>query len=503
MTITWKGFAGTPDGPTDYWHCAMINDLIARIPEWVDLNLLVTPGHFRDGEAINEWIGDQPVIVWILGDEEGDCPFWEVRAPVWKQFPSPHVPYWPDRILPLGYTPHTRGPLQALGLPLEKSGWVFAGQNTNNRRAECVAALFKLDPDHLFPSPTFAGGLDHEEYMKKLWEAEWAPSPAGNVRADSFRMWEALEAGAVPLVDATSPHGDRNVWPDTLGEHPLPVIASWHDVADQLSQPAPLTETAVWYTKYKRNLVARLVDDWYGLMGTEPWPAPVDRITSIITASPLPSHPDFEILRETVESVRSQLKGEICVAFDGPREPDPIYEEHIRRVAWYANQYWPEVWIHYTGKWKHQAGTLKDVLPQINTGALLVLEADTPITGDLPWNRLVELVYNEDFNHIRLHYDDSIHPEHEYLMRGRKFEEYVMTVQYSQRPHIVRTPWYSELLSHIPDTARTYVEDVVYGWIANSPWDRWKLGIYAPKHMKRSYHLDGREGIPKGDFWFD
>lgn len=501
MTITWKGFAGTPDGPTDYWHTAMIGDLLEQVPDWLGLNLLVTPGHFRDGEAINAWLAENgPALVWILGDEEGDCPFWLVNAPVWKQFPSPHVPHWPDRVLPLGYTPHTRGPLMELGLPLDKKGWVFAGQDTNTRRHQCVEALTRINPEWVHASPTFTGGLAPSEYMRLLWSAEWAPCPAGNVRADSFRMWEALEAGAVPILDATSPAGDRNVWPATLGDHPLPVVEHWDDVASWLATPPPLV--GPWYSQYKRGLKVQLEEDWVSFLG-EAWVPPVDRITTVITASPLPSHPSLDILAETVESVRERLPGnEICVAFDGPREPNETYEEHIRRFCWWANLYWPEVWVWYTGRWKHQAGTLQDVLPHIRTGAMLVLEADTPLMGEIPFGRLVELVYEENFHHIRLHYDETIHKDHRYLMRGMSYGEVMQTVQYSQRPHVVKTDWYRDFLAAIPQTARTYVEDIVYSWVANAPWEQYKLGIYAPKNMKRSYHLDGRAGEPKREFYW-
>jgi hypothetical protein len=317
-------------------------------------------------------------------------------------------------------------------------------------------------------------------------------------------MWEALEAGAVPILDATTPAGDRNVWPDTLGDHPLPVIEDWSTVGEILETKPPLV--GPWYTKYKRDLVAKLMDDWTALSGEEVWDPPHTRITTIVTASPIPSNPGFDILAETVESVRARLPGhEIIIAFDGPRAPDPDYDEHIRRVSYHANLYWPEVWIHYTGRWKHQAGTIKDVLPEVRTGALLMVEADTPITGDIDWDRLVTLIYLGEFNLIRLHYDDSIHPDHKYLMRGVKPDhgfDVVKTVQWSQRPHVVLTQFYRDVLSQLPDEARTYVEDWIYGPVAHSPWEHHKLGIYAPKGMKRSYHLDGRGGIPKGEFWW-
>lgn len=505
MSIVWKGFADSPDQPGDYWHDTIIRDLITRIPEWEHPNLLVTPGHFRDADAINRFLEGKPWIVWILGDEEGDCPFWSVRAPVWKQFPNPHHPYWPDRVLPLGYTPHTRPALEALGLPEEKSGWVLTGQNTNERRKAAFTALERIDPTRINPSPTFAGGIDPTEYMRQLWEAEWAPSPAGNVRADSFRMWEALEAGAVPILDATTPHHDRDVWAETLGEHPFRVVNDWNDIGAILETPAPMARAGVWYTRYKRDLVKTLLSDWHELEGP-PWDPPHIRISTVITASPLPSHPDFSILAETVESVRAQLPGqEICIAFDGPREPDPIYEEHIRRVAWWANQYWPEVWLHYSGIWKHQAGTLKDVIDEFDQ-ALLVVEADTPLTGHIPWDQLVAALYVKDFNLIRFHYDASIHPDHMYLTRGKAKscgQDFMRTVQYSQRPHLTTVDYYRDLLGIVPDTARTYVEDCVYGPIANSPWEHNKLGIFTPPgDIKRSYHLDGRGGEPKGKFWW-
>lgn len=476
----------------------MLKDILERIPKWCDPHILVTPGHWRDATVVNEWF-TQRGLLFITSDEEGDCPFWDVHTTVYKQMPNPHRAHWPDRVLPLGYTPHTRPTLQALGMPLEKSGWVLAGQNTNDRRRQAFAALEAIDPRKVHPSPTFAGGLPPEDYIKQLWEVAWAPSPAGNVRADSFRMWEALEAGAVPILDATSPAGDRNVWPDTIGCSPIPVVENWNDVGPILAEPAPMAETGVWYTKYKRDLVKTIMDDWEA----EPWPEPEHRITTIITASPLPSHPDFSILSETVESVRERLPGnEICIAFDGAREDNPNYTEHIRRVAWHANQYWPEVWLHW-GTWKHQAGTVKDVLPKIREGALLMVEADTPLTGEIPFRDLVTWVYEEKFNHIRLHYDTAIHPEHKYLLKGKLSNHPVFrTVQYSQRPHVTTTRYYRELLANISDSARTYIEDAVYGPVANAAWDDNKLGIYAPSgNMQRSYHLDGRAGEPKGEFW--
>ncbi|MDZ7742990.1 MAG: hypothetical protein U5Q03_14960 [Bacteroidota bacterium] len=85
-----------------------------------------------------------------------------------------------------------------------------------------------------------------------------------------------------------------------------------------------------------------------------------------------------------------------------------MYEEHIRRVAYHANLHWPEVWLWYSGVWKHQAGTLKDVVGELDE-CVLVMEHDTPLTGEIPWDILVEHLYTETAHLIRLHYDKTIH----------------------------------------------------------------------------------------------
>ena len=502
--VTWQSFIESPH--EGYWDQSMLSDLLES--NWF-ADILVTPGHWRADSAhlVNEWLEENgPALVLISSDEEGHCPFWRVNAPVWKMTPDLSLAHRPDRAIPLGYTPHTRPTLKSLGIPLEKKGWTFSGQVTNSRRHSAMEALRKLgDP---LETDTFAAGLGPEEYIKTLWDAEWVPCPAGNVRPETFRMWEALEAGAVPILDATSPHGDQDYWPFILGDHPLPVVADWSRVGELLSAPAPLTGAAVWYSGFKRKWKRDLWNAWADLVGEEPWVDPVKRITTIITASPIPSHPGFEILSETVESVRERLDGEIIVAFDGPHPGDDkeVYEEHIRRVAYYANLHWPEVWVWYTAEWKHQAATVRDILPHLypEYAAVLMMEHDTPLTGEIPFPRLTEILYEGKFDSIRFHHESQIPPEHAYLMNGTWQGEgfdVVRTNQFSARPHLALSGFYKGLMGQLPQDARTFIEDWAYGKVENAPWDHHKLGIYHPTgDIKRSYHLDGRAGAPKREF---
>lgn len=489
--IHWKSFIDSPD--RFYWDQSLLDDWLVDIGE-----IWVTPGHWRSKPDIPE-----DALVLISSDEEGDCPFWVLPNPVWKMTPDLGHAHRPDRAIPLGYTPHTRPALATLGMPLEKDGWTFSGQVNNARRHSAMEALRKLGiPTE---TDTFASGLDPAAYIETLWGAEWVPCPAGNVRPETFRMWEALEAGAVPILDATSPHGDLDYWPFVLGDHPFPVLADWSQVATILSEPAPMTEAAVWYSQHKYKF-RRDLWNANASLAEEPWLAPVERITTIITASPIPSHPGFEILAETVESVRERLPGNrIIIAFDGQTTPD--YVEHIRRVCYHANHHWDEVTVFYDGVFRHQAATVREVLGMVypDYATLLMLEHDTPLTGEIPFPRLTELLYEGEFNSIRFHHESSIPPEHEYLMDGSYTEGISVrrTRQYSQRPHIARLSFYRELMGRLPQDARTYIEDWAYGPVEQSPWEHYKLGIYTPPgNIRRSLHLDGRAGESKGEFWW-
>jgi hypothetical protein len=71
-------------------------------------------------------------------------------------------------------------------------------------------------------------------------------------------------------------------------------------------------------------------------------------ITIVMPVSVIPSHPDTDILTETVESVRHHLPdAEIILTFDGIRDAQADrksdYAEAIRRILWKADHCWGKV----------------------------------------------------------------------------------------------------------------------------------------------------------------
>ena len=127
---------------------------------------------------------------------------------------------------------------------------------------------------------------------------------------------------------------------------------------------------------------------------------------------------------------------------------------------------------------------------------------DCPLHAEIPFDELNKVVDTDEVDCVRLHYDYRIHPEHEYLMRGKREVlgvPLIKTVQWSQRPHLTKTQWYKAILAnYFHPNCRTLIEDWFYGKVANGADDKFKIFIYAPEgDMRRSGHSDGRAGEEK------
>ena len=151
--------------------------------------------------------------------------------------------------------------------------------------------------------------------------------------------------------------------------------------------------------------------------------APDDLITVIVTTSPTPLHPSTDHIRQTIESIRSDLPtAEIVIACDGVR-PEQChrtadYQEYIRRLLWACNTEWSNVVPLVLDEWQHQALATRAALELVETPLILFMEHDTPIVGDIDWAGLCRATLGPDVDLIRLHQDVAIHPDHESVMHG-------------------------------------------------------------------------------------
>jgi hypothetical protein len=146
--------------------------------------------------------------------------------------------------------------------------WFFAGQANHERRRKLVATLLGLPGGRLKETAGFAQGFDRVDYLALMAQAKVVPCPSGPATPDSFRVWEALEAGCIPVVDEDCPaYNTPGFWELLLGEKPpFPTVTDWSTfpaVLDGLLDGWP-DNTAIiqaWYRDYKQRLAGRIVAD--------------------------------------------------------------------------------------------------------------------------------------------------------------------------------------------------------------------------------------------------
>jgi hypothetical protein len=135
------------------------------------------------------------------------------------------------------------------------------GQVTNSRRHELVGVLRGLPNGKLVETKGFSQGLDHEKYMSVLFDTKIAPCGGSPATADSFRVYEALEAGCIPVLDRYSAKRDtKNYWDKVLGKHPFYVVDNWNEFQGvynkiMMDYPNEKVKVRTWWNKYKKDFV--------------------------------------------------------------------------------------------------------------------------------------------------------------------------------------------------------------------------------------------------------
>lgn len=492
----------------------------------------------------------QWVVLMVVGDEEAVFPIEKISHPnlrLWIMSPRKNRNY-PEgtRYLGSGFPPQARPELAKLDGRERPLDWFFAGQITHERRGQMARAIeskYQKGEGGFYPSKGFAQGLPHDEYYRGLGSAKIAFCPSGPATPDTFRLFEALEAGCVPIADCRI-HGDNNgfgddYWTWFFGEEPpFPVLTDYEQLpgytADTLEAGVPLSNRVfAWWMKKKRQMAYWLESDLtaVGAPGREEgtYPPISDMITVLIPTSPIPAHPSTEMIEQTIRDIRAQLPDcEIIIMVDGVRAEQEDrrtdYEEYTRRLLWLAHHQWSNVLPIIFEHHQHQARMTRAVLNHVATPTILFVEHDAPITPDceFDWRGLTNVIMNGDANVVRFHHEALVLPEHEYLMlgpaeqvkmswedpRGSSGVPMRKTYQWSQRPHLASGAFYRTMLDNYfhPDSL-TMIEDVMHGVLVRAVdkdgilgWHQFRLWMYTPEgNIKRSYHLDGRGADPKYD----
>lgn len=459
-----------------YWDMTFLGDLLDDMPD-SDRVVVIIPGAYQgsqeDIDAINFSLNlHEKVLVFITSDEEGkfDCEKLEHPDMIhYRQYG------YCKNLFPIGYTSETRKHLKKIGIQERDVELFFAGQLNSDYRRELFSKIAFIKKSVLLGTDGFAQGFPPERYYDYLARARSVPAPAGHVSPDSFRFYEALEAGSRPIM-----------FPDYLNK-------MFPDFPPLFKMPWTQHEGNLWFSWWIRKKlqlkqqVRKDLDINYAM-------------TIIIPTSPIPSHPSTEIIDQTIKSIRHHTAMDIIITIDGVRpEQEHMrndYIEYIRKLLWKCNFEYENVMPILFDKHVHQSGMMKKALEYIKTPLLLYVEHDTPLVTDMEidWEDVCSTILQGKANVVRFHYEAQIPSEHEYLMlHDKDMPRYTATRQWSQRPHVAKTEFYRDVMKYFSENANCFIEDRLYTECERGDWETWRVCIYTPDgNIKRSLNLDGR-----------
>ncbi len=528
LDVCWLTADPEGEDARGFWDQTIIEHLFARlaanygvrwthhrgVPPGVQGCVLVVKAGFDDPEHIQKIIRKLKwVVLFSTSDEEQRFPWWDLthrRMTRWvSSAKAPHLES-ADHLIPVGPTPHGMAIPGRVSDPWNRPhAWGFLGQMTHERRAQAMAAMAPIPLGYMRTSFGFAQGLDPEEYAAKMTAFRFAPAPGGPVSPDTFRAWESIYAGCVPLLDMYADNGSgEGLWQAMFPDGALmPIVSDWETelVEMKMEWAPPAYVIQGWWGLQLYRWQKALVDDLAMVAGIV-----IDRppLSVIINTSPITDNEG--VFAATLDSAREAFGDHVpyIVIADGVRpEQEHLrndYEQFLEGLAWDSLHHMtPNFYLLAATEQVHQVELMRRVLPYLETTALAFLEHDTPVLGDIPAYVMAAAVVGSTVDLIRLYPELEIPAEHGYLMRGADTVNGLAvqrTVQWSQRPHIASVALYEELLAkEFTPEARTFIEDKMHS-VAQHRDSPYRLAIFTPPgSIKRSTHLDGRQGEPKFD----
>ena len=176
-------------------------------------------------------------------------------------------------VIPIGYhwtrrEPHQDILIKTPKLPFRQTGWSFFGTEWNHRRTH-LKPLLELEgvtqKTHFLSKWKDPNAYTREQYVEAMLDTVFVPCPDG-ANPETFRFYEALEFGCIPLLVKTE---KNTVWVDWICEHlPLLPIASWEDAAQLMAHllkektmlEAYRNKVIIAWMAWKKQLVEEMKD---------------------------------------------------------------------------------------------------------------------------------------------------------------------------------------------------------------------------------------------------
>lgn len=229
---------------------------------------IIIVGKPNDVSALRDYLVQIKKGIVILASDEDSEWDWKACIPehlkVWTQYYFRNKEEIKERLL-LGFP--TRFPKGIVQMEKREIFCSFVGQVQNEHRQACVDELKKI-PNHFIKIAQYFGGvngLDYPEYINILCNSKVVLCPSGSMCTDSFRVYEALECGALPIVEARSPRDEKHFdyWKE-VGADVLPCVHDWRDIKYILENTELIErktkECITWWINYKMELKNKLLN---------------------------------------------------------------------------------------------------------------------------------------------------------------------------------------------------------------------------------------------------
>lgn len=208
----------------------------------------------------------------ILTSDEDSFFDWKAAIPerfeIWTQYYAPNKSEIKTRLL-LG-APSRIKDYQTSPLP-KKYLWSFIGQVQNPHRQRCVEVLKQMLSEGAAGylkivegfSGNISGEVEYQNYLDIMRQSKFVICPSGSMCTDTFRVYEAMECGAIPVVELNSPRDDEEFfyWAEVDDTMLFPMLHAWSDLPEILNANYHNVETTckIWQ-QYKSDLEQKLLD---------------------------------------------------------------------------------------------------------------------------------------------------------------------------------------------------------------------------------------------------
>ena len=169
--------------------------------------------------------------------------------------------------IPLGYVKNRSLKGKFKKLSDRKLTWSFAGSVDKPSRVEMLQTLSEIEPNLMKLLPTWKQPQPEEadEYIKSLEDSKFIPCARGQ-NYETFRLYEALEAGCIPICIG-EPSGEHDCYNKLIGDKAILIVQDWSTAKSMIQQlnnnPQALNQIQDNLVKYwinhKANITAHML----------------------------------------------------------------------------------------------------------------------------------------------------------------------------------------------------------------------------------------------------